>query len=185
MIEYRRAQAKDAEAVALLHARSWRENYRGSFTDAFLDGDLAGERLRVWQERLGAPPANQFVELAVEGASLGGFVCAYGAHDPEWGSFIDNIHVAAASSRSGIGSSLLRHAGAWLGLHYPDLGVYLWVLEANARARRFYEHLGAQNSGVTTMETHGRAIVRSCRYTWRSAESLAAGERSSREPPRR
>ncbi|MHC4065673.1 MAG: GNAT family N-acetyltransferase [Planctomycetota bacterium] len=174
MIEYRQAQAGDAEAVALLHARSWRENYRGAFTDAFLDGDLSGERLGVWHERLGHPARNQFVELAVNGANLEGFVCAYGGHDPRWGSFIDNIHVASASKRSGIGSSLMRQAGAWLALHYPDLGIYLWVLEANSSARRFYENLGAHNAGVSTMETHGGAIVRSCRYTWQQAELLSA-----------
>jgi hypothetical protein len=33
MIDYRPAVSSDAEAVALLHARSWRENYRGAFTD--------------------------------------------------------------------------------------------------------------------------------------------------------
>jgi len=30
-----------------------------------------------------------------------------------------------------------------------------FVLEANSPARRFYERLGAQNAGVSTMETHG------------------------------
>jgi GNAT superfamily N-acetyltransferase len=174
MIEYRRAQSRDAEAVASLHARSWRENYRGSFTDAFLDGDLPGERLRVWRERLADPPGNQLVLLAVDGETLAGFVCAVGDHDPQWGSFIDNIHVARESKRSGIGSALLRRAGAWLELHHPDLEVYLWVLEANSSARRFYERLGARDAGVTTMETHGGAIVRSCRYVWPSARSLAA-----------
>jgi ribosomal protein S18 acetylase RimI-like enzyme len=174
MIEYRQAQAGDAEAVALLHARSWRENYRGAFTDAFLDGDLPGERLDVWKERLEQPTRSQFVALAVDGATLEGFVCAYGGHDPRWGSFIDNIHVARASKRGGIGSSLMRQAGAWLALHYPGLGIYLWVLEANSSARRFYESLGAHNAGVSTMETHGKAIVRSCRYTWQRAELLSA-----------
>jgi ribosomal protein S18 acetylase RimI-like enzyme len=174
MIEYRQAQAGDAEAVALLHARSWRENYRGAFTDAFLDGDLHGERLGVWHERLGEPAHNQFVQLAVDGANLEGFVCAYGGHDPHWGSFIDNIHISRASKRSGVGSALMRQAGAWLALRYPGLGIYLWVLEANSSARRFYESLGAHNAGVSTMETHGKAIVRSCRYTWPQAELLSA-----------
>lgn len=173
MIEYRQAQPGDAEAVALLHARSWRENYRGAFTDAFLDGDLPGERIRVWQERLRDPPHNQFVQLAVDGASLQGFVCVYGDHEPQWGSFIDNLHVAAASKRCGIGSSLMTQAGAWLSSHYPALGIYLWVLEANSSARRFYERLGAHNAGVSTMETHGEAMVRSCRYTWAKPESLS------------
>jgi ribosomal protein S18 acetylase RimI-like enzyme len=174
MIEYRPARASDAEAIGSLHARSWRENYRGAFRDAFLDGDLIGERLRVWRERLDHPPGNQWVQLAVDGTDLVGFVCVYGAHHPWWGSFVDNLHVVRASKRSGIGSSLMRQAGAWLASLYPDLEIYLWVLEVNASARRFYEELGARNAGVSVMETHGGAVVRSCRYTWPRPELLSS-----------
>ncbi len=166
MIEYRPAKPSDSEAIAHLHARSWRENYRGAFHDAFLDGDLPEERLRVWHVRLDHPPANQLVQLAVDGTNLVGFVCAYGGHDPRWGSLVDNLHVAHAFKRNGIGSTLMRQAGSWLAPLYPALEVYLLVLEANAAARRFYERLGAQNAGASTMETHGGAVVRSCRYTW-------------------
>src|SRR5262245_4045280 len=174
MIEYRPAGPSDAEAIACLHARSWRENYRGAFRDAFLDGNLSEERLGVWRERLDRPPGNQLVRLAVDGTNLVGFVCAYGDHDPQWGSLIDNLHVCHASKRNGIGSSLMRQAGAWLAPLYPHLGIYLWVLEVNSPARRFYERLGARNAGVSIMETHGGAMVRSCRYTWPRAELLAA-----------
>jgi ribosomal protein S18 acetylase RimI-like enzyme len=127
-IEYRPAKASDADAIAHLHTRSWRENYRGAFRDAFLDGDLLEERLRVWRERLGDPPGNQFVRLAFGGTSLAGFVCAYGAHDPRWGSLVDNLHVAHEFKRRGIGSQLLRQAGAWLAPRYAELEVYLLVL---------------------------------------------------------
>src|SRR5262245_42970987 len=173
MIEYRPAKPSDAEAIANLHARSWRENYRGSFRDADLDGDLPGERLGVWRERLGRAPANQLVQLAVAGAELAGFVCAYGDHDPAWGSLVDNLHVSAAFKRHGIGAALMRHAGVWLTDRYPELAVHFLVLEVNAPARRFYERLGGRNAGVSTMETHGGALVRSCRYTWPRPALLA------------
>jgi ribosomal protein S18 acetylase RimI-like enzyme len=174
MIEFRPARPTDAEAVASLHARSWRESYRGSFHDAFLDGDLVGERLGVWRERLRRAPENQFVQLAVAGTDLAGFVCAYGAHDPRWGSLVDNLHVASAFKRHGIGRALMKHAGAWLASGYPDCEVHLLVLEVNAAARRFYERLGARNAEVATMETHGGAVVRSCRYVWSRPEVLSA-----------
>jgi ribosomal protein S18 acetylase RimI-like enzyme len=173
MIEYRPAGPADADAIALLHTRSWRESYRGAFSDAFLDRELPDERLRVWRDRLAGPPESQLVQLAVDGTSLVGFVCAYGAHDPRWGSLVDNLHVASAAKRSGIGASLMRHTGAWLAHSYADLGVYLWALEQNASARRFYERLGAENAGVSVMETHGGAVVRSCRYTWGRPELLS------------
>jgi ribosomal protein S18 acetylase RimI-like enzyme len=184
MIRFRLATPADAEAIADLHARSWREHYRGSFRDEFLDGDLRGERLRVWRERLDHPPENQFVQVALDDDQLAGFVCAYGAQDPRWGSFIDNIHVASAFKRSGTGTALMRNTGAWLAGRYREHRVHLLVLEANASARRFYERLGGRNAEVSTMETHGGAVVRSCRYVWRGPEVLSACGVSpgSREP---
>lgn len=182
MIEYRPATPSDAEAIASLHAHSWRENYRGAFLDSFLDGDLAGERLQVWRERLVRTPHNQLVLLAVDGANLVGFVCAYGAHDPQWGSLIDNLHIAGVAMRMGIGTSLMRQAGEWLARDYPDLGVYLLVLAVNAPARRFYERLGGHNAGESMMETHGGAMVRSCRYVW-ARPSLLAGAGGTEPKP--
>jgi ribosomal protein S18 acetylase RimI-like enzyme len=174
MIEYRDAQPHDADAVALLHTQSWRQSYRGSFSDAFLDEEQPAERIRVWRARLGRPAANQLVRLAFEGADLVGFVCVYGAHDPQWGSLIDNLHVSSAAKRRGIGASLMRQAGAWLGPLYAEVAIYLFVLEVNAPARRFYEQLRGRNAGVATMETHGGAIVRSCRYVWPGPAALSA-----------
>jgi ribosomal protein S18 acetylase RimI-like enzyme len=174
MIEYRDAQASDADPIALLHTRSWRESYRGSFTDAFLDGELPAERIGVWRGRLARPAPSQLVRLACENDDLVGFVCAYGAHDRVWGSLIDNLHVASAAKRRGIGAALMRQAGAWLERLHAGVGVYLFVLEVNTPARGFYERLGGENAGVSTMETHGGAIVRSCRYVWRSPARLCA-----------
>jgi ribosomal protein S18 acetylase RimI-like enzyme len=170
----RPAQPSDAEAVARLHAQSWRESYRGAFRDEFLDGDLVSERLGVWRERLARPAPNQLVLLAVEGEDLLGFVCAYGAHDSRWGSLIDNLPVARAAKRRGLGAALMRQAGDWLARGYASREVYLLVLEMNTPARRFYERIGGRCAEITTMETHGGAIVRSCRYTWPRPEVLVA-----------
>lgn len=172
-IRYRTALPGDAEGVAALHARSWRESYRGAFTDAFLDGDLAGERLREWRRRLDDPRQDQFVLLALDGDRLVGFVCIYGDHDPDWGAFIDNLHVIAECKGLGIGRSLMTQAGTWLCLRYPRRRAYLWVLESNRAARSFYERIGGHNAGVSVMETHGSAIVRSCRYVWNDVSELA------------
>ncbi len=68
----------------------------------------------------------------------------------------------------------MRQAGAWLASLYADLGVYLLVLESNSAARRFYERLGAKNASTFNTETHGGAVVRSCRYTWPRTELLSA-----------
>lgn len=51
----RLANPSDAEAIATLHAGSWRRHYRGAYSDAFLDGDVVSDRLAVWAERLREP----------------------------------------------------------------------------------------------------------------------------------
>ncbi|MCY7330123.1 MAG: hypothetical protein LH618_16345 [Saprospiraceae bacterium] len=54
-IHYRPARSTDAEKIALLHVRSWQENYRGIWQDQFLDNDVIADWLKVWQEKLHNP----------------------------------------------------------------------------------------------------------------------------------
>ena len=37
MLVFRSATEKDAKGIAALHAKSWQQNYRGTFSDYFLD----------------------------------------------------------------------------------------------------------------------------------------------------
>jgi hypothetical protein len=48
----RDSRGEDAEAIAAIHADSWRRRYRGAFQDAYLDGDILAERVAVWHKRL-------------------------------------------------------------------------------------------------------------------------------------
>src|SRR2546430_14764213 len=52
---YRAAGAADADAVAALHADSWRRHYRGAYSDGFLDGDVLADRRAGWAARLAGP----------------------------------------------------------------------------------------------------------------------------------
>ncbi len=51
-LRFRAAAPGDAKAIAALHADSWQRHYRGAFSDAFLDHDVAGYLLPLWTERL-------------------------------------------------------------------------------------------------------------------------------------
>ena len=174
MVELRHAHLEDAEAIAALHARSWRETYRGDYADAFLDGDLIGERRGVWKERLSNAPEAQLVLVAIEAGELAGFVCVADGDHPEWGALVDNLHVATPFKGRGIGAALLERSAHWLEARSPERGVYLLVLESNTVARRFYEHLGARDDGLS-IERQGGAQVRSRRYAWPAPAALAAG----------
>ncbi len=172
-MNFREGTVDDAEAIAALHADSWRRAYRGMYSDEFLDGDLLGERSAVWLERLERPSPSQVVILGVEGNELAGFVCGYGGDDAVWGSLIDNLHVNHRFRRRGVGAALMaRVAEAFEGSH-PDAGVYLWVFEANHGAREFYERLGAANAETVPSEFHAAHGGPVCRYVWPSPSAFA------------
>lgn len=169
----RAAHPFDAEKIALLHADSWKRTYRGLLRDDFLDKEVITNRLAVWNDRLEKERIDQCVLVAEERQQLLGFICAYGDEDSTWGSLIDNLHVAHAHHRQGIGTLLMRDAGAWLNSHYPQSGAYLWVMEVNQSARRFYEKLGAQNAGtVDKPNPAGGGSAKNCRYRWPRPELL-------------
>lgn len=45
---FRAARPDDADAIAGLHADSWQRHYRGAFSGAFLDNDVAGYLRPLW-----------------------------------------------------------------------------------------------------------------------------------------
>jgi GNAT superfamily N-acetyltransferase len=177
-IVQRQAGADDAVAIANLHADSWRTAYRGALTDEFLDGDVVRDRVELWRERFKVAPPNQLVLVVESGAQLVGFACAYGGNDPHWGTLLDNLHVRRDVQRRGVGTRLLAGVAAWCRAHYPQDGLYLWVLEQNQQARRFYQQLGASDAGGDVWVPPGGGSSPRRRYAWSDVEALA-GERVS------
>lgn len=175
-LDYRPARPGDAPAVASLHADNWRRAYRGNFRDDYLDGDVHSERRRVWEARLGQPATNQFVCVAVQHERIAGFVCAFGAHDPEWGSFIDNLQVAEDMRGRGIGTALMRAAGAWLASAYPNDRVHLLVWVSNP-ARALYERLGGSDTGIVEAGNPGGGVGRYHRMAWDRPSQLVTQAR--------
>lgn len=151
---FRTAGPDDAGTVALLHADSWRRHYRGAYADSFLDGDVFTDRRTVWTARLAAP-AGTLTLLAEDGDGPAGFVHVVFDTDERWGSLVDNLHVADARRRTGIGRALLTnaaHAAAARAVH-PSL--YLWVLEQNTAAQHFYRAAGAVRAGTAPVPPPG------------------------------
>jgi ribosomal protein S18 acetylase RimI-like enzyme len=170
----RTAARDDAERIAALHADSWRRTYRGIYNDAYLDSDVVADLRSVWQERFATPRPGQHVIAAEREGELAGFICVFAEKEQGWGSLIDNLHVDHRHRRLGAGTMLMREAAAWLGALHADAGVFLWVLEKNDNARRFYERLGARNAGVTEQNIRGGGTALSCRYIWDSPAALLA-----------
>ncbi|WP_327290683.1 GNAT family N-acetyltransferase [Streptomyces sp. NBC_01198] len=141
--QFRTAGPGDAEAVAGLHADSWRRHYRGAYADAYLDGDVLADRLAVWSGRLGAPAGTSTLLAEEADGGAVGFVHVVLDDDAKWGSLVDNLHVTAARQRTGVGRALLALAAQQVTARAASPALYLWVLEQNAAARAFYQAMGA------------------------------------------
>jgi GNAT superfamily N-acetyltransferase len=139
---YRVGTAADSAAVAFLHAESWRRHYRGAYADEYLDGGIVADRLEVWAGRMAQPRGDRCTIVAETNGQLVGFVHTVLDADPLWGALIDNLHVTAGRKRNGIGSALLAEAAQFVAERRPSAGMFLWVLEQNVDAQRFYAARG-------------------------------------------
>jgi GNAT superfamily N-acetyltransferase len=162
----------DATAIAALHIASWRDAYRNILLPEFLAGPIEIERQSAWRERMTAPRPNQQVLVADDGGTLVGFICAFTSDDPVWGTFVDNLHVAAPARGRGLGAALLRAVAGSVDQDSASGGLYLWVYEANEPARRFYERLGAAAVEKVIEELPGGGSAAAVRMHWPDAAAL-------------
>lgn len=90
-----------------LHADSWRRNYRGAYSDTFVDREVMGDRQTVWTERLSQHRQDRRTVVVEVGGEIVGFAHTVFGQDPRWGSLLHNLHVVHDRKRQGIGSRLL------------------------------------------------------------------------------
>jgi len=176
-VEYRAATARDVGAIARLHADSWRRHYRGSYSDAYLDGDVEAGRLAVWTDRLQtARQTDQCTIIAERDGVVVGFAHTILNADPTWGALLDNLHVAHELKGRGIGTQLMAETARAVMERTPSSGLFLWVLEPNKAAQAFYEALGGTYAGQESSEAPGGGTVVGLRVVWRDPSALLARE---------
>ncbi|OBH83795.1 acetyltransferase [Mycobacterium scrofulaceum] len=164
MTEVRTAVPADAHEVARLHVRAWRSAYRGLIAPDYLDSltpEAVADRYTFGRVGLRMPSTL----VAVDGPAIRGFATAGLCRDGELPNvgelmalYVDPAHVGA-----GVGALLLTAARARL----RAVGVTeaaLWVLDANTRARRFYERDGWRPDGACRTSLFGDQTSRLVRY---------------------
>jgi len=164
----RPARSGDEPGIARVHVASWQDAYRGHMPADYLAALDVDQRADAWRQRLPAVRQSRGDILVAEsGPDIVGFV-HYGPSrdedaDPGRTGEIGAIYLRPESIGLGIGRLLMEGAVAGLtGLGYAD--ATLWVLDANPRARRFYERAGwAPDGTVLTDDSRGFAI-REVRY---------------------
>ncbi len=172
-MHYRVANINDLEGLAGLHAKSWRESYRGIFPDDFLDHDVWEDRKRTWSRRLSSPKKNQHVIIAMDNKDICGFVCAFGNESLQWGTFVDNLHVSTSAQGKGVGKQLMYLIAQWANELFDHKGLYLEVLEDNLSARGFYHGIGAKHQETNLWQPPGSSEqVNELLYVWETNQAL-------------
>ena len=162
----RAARPEDASAIADVHVEAWREAYDGIMDPAFLDGLRHVDRLKLWTRVLGETEtergcvhvAEQVPEEVAEEYRVVGFANAGPSRDSD-GDEVYAIYLRKRVWGLGFGRALLAACLAHLRREQPR-SVQLWVLEANANARGFYEAAGfADDGGRKSVEVGGRELA--------------------------
>jgi ribosomal protein S18 acetylase RimI-like enzyme len=166
MVRIRPAEAADAEAIAQVRAQSWRAAYVGVIPDetlADLTAPDAVHREGQWRARHSMdgfliaettpPDAPQVIGFATFGPERG--------EDDRPGQDLAGppeqdraelyaVYVLPGHWSAGTGQALVDRAFALIAAAgYADIS--LWVIEGNARGRRFYEKAGFADTGESAV----------------------------------
>jgi len=132
----------DAEAIERARVRAWRLAYRHVFPPEELDRmPIDGSR---WRVQLEDGLLDEACLVCEEGGDVVGWVRFGVGSTPLLGE-VHGLYVDPDAWSTGAGRALMAGAEAELAGSYP--AAVLWVLEANDRARRFYEAAGWSADG--------------------------------------
>jgi ribosomal protein S18 acetylase RimI-like enzyme len=160
----RTATTADLATIADIHASSWRAAYRGILADAFLDGDLLEDRKARWSGIAERKGPRDHLLVATDQAGAVGFIAgwtssALGCEDG-YGLYIDNLHVKPDLRGNRYGERLFRALAknATDNASAANFSAYLWLLDGNAPAHRFYHRLGGRDGEHRMVELGGRTV---------------------------
>jgi len=163
-VTIRAAAPADAAEISRVHIATWQAAYRGQVGDAFLDGlaERLDGRIDWWRRRIAAGASVLVTEDTGRVTGFAGFGRAEPPSDPDLGE-VYAIYVDAPQWDRGHGRMLMATALDALRADGFAAAV-LWVLETNARARRFYERGGWAADGGTKTENIGGEQLEEVRY---------------------
>jgi GNAT superfamily N-acetyltransferase len=168
----RTARATDAAQIALVHVRSWQGAYRGLLPQSYLDGLDPAQRVGLWERVLagaGAGPGGRRAGVMV--ADADGALLGFAGFSPSRDDDADRDRVGEITAiyllpdawGKGTGGRLMGAALRCL-VQAGFSEATLWVLDTNARARRFYEAGGWLADGAEMLDESRGFPITEVRY---------------------
>ena len=167
-VRVRKAGAGDAAAIAVVHVLSWQAAYEGLVPQDYLDGLDPARRRGLWDVVLaeGAWPRSGVLVAEIEDR-VAGFAAFRPARDedldPSLIAEITALYLVPQAWGSGTGRQLMTSALDVLA-HAGYRESALWVLDTNARARRFYESAGWRPDGTVKNDGSLGFLLTEIRY---------------------
>ena len=145
-MEIRKATPDDADEVTDVNLASWEAAYRGLIDDSALDGIKRDRTAREWRAYIESPEDEEHrLWVIVEDERILGYARTGPSREADAvegrSAEVYGLYTHPDVWGGGAGGELLQHAAQ----DFTERGyevVTLWVVEANARARRFYEKQG-------------------------------------------
>jgi len=145
--------AHHVEVVRLQFA-SWSISYGNVLPASFIENDLKGELDRHWSDAF-QDGSGLVGRGAFQGQSLVGFASLYMNRDS--GAFLDNLHAWPSLTSRGVGGQLMTDCLRTSNDHGMT-SLYLWVLDENLRARKFYRRHGGVEIGTEVKNHFGQPL---------------------------
>ncbi|MFI8361933.1 GNAT family N-acetyltransferase [Streptomyces sp. NPDC085612] len=170
MVTVRAMTGTDIEAVSAIRVTGWRTAYAGIVPRTWLERMTVEEDARERRRRFASAPGGVYDLVAVDArGAVVGWACLGPGPDEGAGGRgtrtgeLYALYVLPALVGSGVGRTLIEavHARA------RELGLgrlLLWVLEDNARARRFYERAGYAADGAVQADEYDGVSLPEVRY---------------------
>jgi len=175
----RRAQLRDARAIAVVHVMTSIETYANLLPAETLNAFTVEWRAKQWQQiiEMSNEPDDTGVLVAEdEGNTIVGFGCCNRQRSEElaakgFNGEFQAIYVLPFFQGRGLGRSLMFDMARHLN-ERSILGASCWVLRDNDRARRFYEALGGQIVGRRVQELGAEQVLVEFAYGWQRLDLM-------------